>query len=115
MKEFTFSAYCTYGKGDSGESWIDVELTDEEAEQLIKYGTQADIYYKGFDECKELKELYDRIYALAVDQMTVELREFGDLDDKYANNPNWKVDDAYHCGVNFPDEFEDMLVDEEEE
>lgn len=113
MKEFTFTAYCAYGKGDSGESWIDVELTDEEAEMLIKYGTQADTYYNGFYGCEELKELYDKIYALAVDQMTEELRDFGDLDDEYANNPNWKVDDTYHCGVNFPDEFEDMLVDEE--
>jgi hypothetical protein len=115
MKEFTFTAYCTFGKGDSGESWIDVELTDEEAEMLIKYGTQAEVYYNGFYECKELKELYDKIYALAVEQMTEEMRDFGDLDDEYVNNPNWKVDDTYHCGVNFPSEFEDMLVDEEEE
>jgi hypothetical protein len=114
MKEFTFAAYCTFGKGDSGESWIDVELTDEEAEVLIKYGTQADIYYNGFDECEELKELYDKIYAIAVEQMTDELRELGDLDDEYANIPNWKVDDTYQCGVNFPGEFEYMLVDKEE-
>lgn len=113
MKEFTFSVYCRYGKGDSGESWIDVELTDEEAETLIKYGTQADTYYNGFDTCEELKELYDKIYALAVKQMTDELREFGDLDDEYADNPNWKADSIYPCGVSFPEEFEDMLTEEE--
>ena len=38
MKEFTFVAYCSYGKGDSGETWIDVELTDEEAEEKILDG-----------------------------------------------------------------------------
>lgn len=48
MKKFTFTAYCTLGKGDSGESWIDVELTDDEAERLEKYGTQPDIYYNEF-------------------------------------------------------------------
>ena len=32
MKEYTFSAWCNYGKGDFGESWIDVDLTDEEVE-----------------------------------------------------------------------------------
>ena len=113
MKEFTFTAYCTYGKGDSVESWIDVELTDEEAERLIEYGTQAEVYYNGFYECEELRDIYDKIYALAVEQMTEELRE-GDLDEEYADNPNWKVDDTYQCGVNFPDEFEDMLDEEEE-
>lgn len=112
MKEYTFTAYCTFGKGDSGESWIDVELTDEEAEKLIKFGTQPDIYYNGFSICKELEDLYQRIYALAVDQMTEEMRDFGDLEEKYANDPNWKVDDLYPCGVNFPTEFEDILEED---
>lgn len=113
MKEFTFTAYCTYGKGDSGESWIDVDLTDEEAERLVKFGTQSDIYYNGFSRCKELEDLYKRIYNLAVNQMTEEMRDFGDLEEKYANDPNWKVDDLYPCGVNFPFEFEDLLVEDE--
>jgi hypothetical protein len=113
MKKFTFTAYCTFGKGDSGESWVDVELTDEEAERLIKYGTQPDIYYNEFSRCKELEDLYKKIYTIAVDQMTEEMKDFGDLDEKYANDPNWKVDDLYACGVNFPSEFEEMWVEEE--
>jgi hypothetical protein len=44
--------------------------------------------------------------------MTEEMKDFGDLDEKYASDPNWKVDDLYACGVNFPNEFEDMLDDE---
>lgn len=111
MKEFTFAAWCRYGKGDSGESWVDVELTDEEAELLIKYGTQAEIYYNEFSECAELKDLYEKIYAIAVKQMTEEIKEFGDLDG--TDDPDWKVDDVYQCGVNFPSEFEDMLTEEE--
>lgn len=113
MKEFTFTAWCSFGKGDSGESWIDVELTDEEAKLLIKFGTQAEIYYGGFSRCEELKDLYQKVYTLAVEQMTEELKEFGDLDDKYRSDPNWKVDDLYPCGVNFPSEFEDLLTEEE--
>lgn len=111
MKEFTFTAYCTFGKGDSGETEVEVELTDEEAERLIKYGTQPDIYYDGFSRCKELENLYQRIYALAVDQMTEEMRDFGD--DDHSDDPDWQVDDTYACGVNFPAEFEDMLIEEE--
>lgn len=113
MKEFTFIAYCTYGRGDSGESWVDVELTEKEAKKLIKYGTNPDIYYNDFENCEELKDIYDKVYAIAVEQMTDELRDFGHLDDMYADDPNWKVDDTYHCGVNFPEEFEDMLEEEE--
>lgn len=111
MKEFTFIAYCSFGKGDSGETEVEVELTDEEAERLIKYGTQPDIYYDGFSRCKELEDLYQRIYALAVDQMTEEMRDFGD--DDRIDDPDWQVDDTYACGVNFPAEFEDMLIEEE--
>lgn len=113
MKEFTFIAYCTYGKGDSGESYVDVELTEKEAKKLIKYGTNPDVYYNDFENCEELKDIYDKVYAIAVEQMTDELRDYGDLDDEYADDPNWKVDDTYHCGVNFPEEFVDMLEEDE--
>jgi hypothetical protein len=111
MKEFTFTAYCTFGKGDSGETEVDVELTDEEAERLIKFGTRSDIYYNGFSRCRELEDLYKKIYALAVKQMTQEMIDFGDED--HSDDPNWQVDDDYACGVNFPSEFEDMLPEEE--
>ena len=110
MKNFTFTAYCTFGKGDSGETEVEVELTDEEAERLIKFGTQPDIYYGGFSRCEELKDLYKRIYNLAVDQMTEETRDFGD--DDHALDPDWKVDRTYACGVNFPNEFEELLLEE---
>lgn len=112
MKEFTFPAWCNYGPGDTGESWVDVELTDEEAEVLTKYGTQPDVYYNEFYRCEELKDLYHKIYTIAIEQMTQEMREFGDLEEKYANDPNWKVEGLYQCGVNFPSEFEDMLAEE---
>lgn len=112
MKEYTFIAYCSFGKGDSGESWVAVELTDAENERLIKFGTQPDIYYNGFSRCKELSDLYKKIYDIAIEQMTEEMRDFGDLEEKYANDPNWKVDDLYPCGVNFPAEFEALLSED---
>jgi hypothetical protein len=43
--------------------------------------------------------------------MTEETRDFGD--EEYASDPNWEVDDTYACGVEFPSEFEDMLVEED--
>ena len=116
MKEFTFTAWCRFGKGDSGETLIDVELTDEEAERLIMYGTQPEIYYNEFYLCEELKDLYKKLYAIAVEQITEELRDGGDwIDEDDKNNPDWKADDTYACGVSFPYEFEDMLIEEGEE
>lgn len=117
MKEFTFTSYCIFGKGDSSETYLDVELTDEEAERLIKFGTQADIYYGEFSQCKELRDIYDRIYSIAVAQITEELRDSLEqgltwIDQDEASNPKWKADDKYACGVMFPFEFEEMLQDE---
>ena len=110
MREFTFTAWCRYGKGDSGESWIDVELTDQEAERLFHYGTKAEIFYNGFDQCEELKDLYQRIYKLSVDQMTQEVKDASCLGDLY--KPEWRIDDTYQCGVNFPNSFEYCLTEE---
>ena len=113
MRDFTFVAWCSYGRGDSGESWVDVVLTDEEAERLIHFGTQPDIYWNGFNRCKELADLYKKIYAIAVAQMTEEVRDGGWLTDECADDPEWKIDDRYPCGVNFPQEFSKLLPDDE--
>ena len=115
MKEYTFGVWCSFGKGDSGETFIDVELSDEEAELLEHWGTQSEVFYDGFSRCEELSELYDKLYKIAVEQVTDELRDFGDwVDEEDKANPDWRADDLYSIGVNFPDEFEERLDDEEE-
>lgn len=110
MKAYTFIAYCTFGRCYSGETEVDVELTDEESERLEYYGKQADLYYNGFERCEQLEDIYKKIYDIAVNRMTQEMIDFGDED--HSDNPNWQVDDLYHCGVNFPTEFEDLLPEE---
>lgn len=109
MQEFTFPAWASFGKGDGGETSVEVELTDGEAKRLVFYGTQADIFYEGFSKCTELEDLYARIYSIAIEQMTDEMREFGDSDDEEINDPNWKVNNTYACGVEFPYEFEEII------
>lgn len=112
MKDFTFIAWCRFGKCDSAGTEVEVELTDEEAERLISYGTKADIYYNDFSNCKELKDIYKKVYSIAIDQMTEEMRD-GDLYKDEISDPNWKVDHTFVCGVEFPFEFEDMLIEED--
>ena len=113
MKEFTFMVCCDFCDGYVAETSIDVELTDKEAKRLIKYGTQYETYYDEFSRCEELQDIYKKVYDAAIKQMTKEIREFKNLDDECANDPNWKLDDFYPCSVAFPSEFE-LMLDEEE-
>lgn len=104
MKEYTFIAWCSEY---SEETEVGVELTNKEAKLLEKYGKQSDYYWDGFENCEPLAEIYQKVYEIAVEQMTEEIREWGDDDN--AEDPNWRADNTYVCGVNFPAEFEDEL------
>ena len=114
MKEFTFPAWVEFGRNDYGETWVNVSLTDEEAERLIKFGTRSEIYYNGFSQCEELQDICNKVYTTAVGQITEELRDCEDwVDEDEANNPNWRADHKFACGVKFPENFKDMLEEEE--
>ena len=109
MKEFTFPVVCSFGKGDSGDTYVTVELTDEEADRIIQYCAQPDNYYSDFSDSEELADLYHKIYELGVDQCTDELRENGDwLDEEDIEDPDWRADDLYSIWVNFPEEITEM-------
>lgn len=111
MKKYTFSA--TTDLGGDGETFFDVELTEEESALLEEYGKKSSVYYDGFSECKELKELYNRVYKIAVDILTEELREYEEFEDD-EESEDWQADDTYAVEVLFPSEFEDMLIDDED-
>ena len=116
MKEFTFPAWVEFGRNDYGETWVSVELTDEEAERLVKFGTIKEKYYDGFSSCCETQDIFEKVYAAAVDQITEELRDCEDfVDEDDANDPNWRADHKFSCGVKFPEEFKDMLIEEGEQ
>lgn len=116
MKEFTFVAWCEYGKNDVGESLVTVELTDEEAERLVFYGTKSAVYHAGFENCKELEDVYNHAYDEIIIKLTEEFIEFGLIDEDDEDfSEDWQVDETYQCGVNFPKEFKKMLTDSDEE
>jgi hypothetical protein len=102
MKEFTFPAWCQYGKGDVGESEITVDLNDEDAELLEKYASDPDVYYDGFDACLELSFLYDLIFKLADEQITEEIKS-GEI---WEFEEGETASDVYPIGIEFPLEFE---------
>ena len=102
MKEYTF--FATTDIGD-GETYIDVTLTDEEAELLEKYGKKSSVYYD-FCGCEELAEIYNKVYEKAVDVLTEELLEYEEDAEE-----DWRADYTYSIQIHLPSEFEDDLED----
>lgn len=110
MQEYCFIGCTTYSDETTE---VLVELTDEESERLEEYGKKASVFYDGFENCEELTEIYEKIYKVAVQQMTEEVREYGEDDN--CEDPDWKIDDTYACWVNFPSEWEEELEEDEED
>lgn len=102
----TYEFYATTDLGGDGETYFDVELTDEESALLEEYGKKSSVYYDGFSECEELSEIYNKVYEEAVDVLTEELLEYEeDADD------DWRADDTYSIHIHLPSEFENDLED----
>ena len=101
----TYEFYATTDLGGDGETYFDVELTDEESALLEKYGKKSSVYYD-FCECEELSEIYNKVYEEAVQVLTEELLEYEeDADD------DWRADDTYSIHIHLPSEFENDLED----
>ena len=105
MKSYEFPAWCRFGKGDSGESIVEYELTDEEAARLEAAAADEEIYYAGFSESADLADIYKKVYAAAVFQITDELMDSDFLED-LDRDKDWKADDTFAIGVEFPTELE---------
>lgn len=114
MKDFIFPAWCKSGKFCSGETFVEVSLTDEEAERLVRFGTDPEVLYsyRGFYKCRDLHDIYDKVYEQAVIEITQDQKSWMSEDDEeeaeILNDPNWRADDMYEIGVDFPREFEKM-------
>jgi hypothetical protein len=105
MKEFTFRAWCSAG----GDTYVCYELTDEEAERLLKFGTDPNVI--SFSRCGELADIYSKVYMAAVEQITEEMREWGSEDEdenEAMQDPAWSAETWYNIGVGFPKEFYDL-------
>lgn len=88
----TFDYWLSFGKGDSGEAYIDVEITEEEYAKL----KEAEDSGEEFNECAEVADIYSHVYKAAEEDATCTLRAEGLLkDDESAS-------DLYPIGVNYP-------------
>lgn len=98
--EYSFECWCNFGGCHSGDSYIEMEVTEEEFERLETARKSG----KSFYECKEVADLYERAYELADEDATDSLI-MADIIEK-----GQKASDLYSIGVDF-----DRYYDEEDE
>ena len=65
----TFDYSLSYGKGDSGESYVEMEVTEEEYERLQEAQTSGE----EFEDCELVADIYNRVYELADEEATDDL------------------------------------------
>ena len=95
-----FDYWLSYGKGDCGEGYLEMEITDEEYQRLKKAFLSGEEFYM----CEDVEDIYDRAYTIANKDATSELIAEGILE------KGKEADDLYPIEVNYPfsdDEFED--------
>ena len=89
----TFDCWCNFGKGNSGDSFVEVEITEEEYERL----REAEASGEDFDECEAVADIYERVYAIAEEEATEDLINADILED------GEEAGDMYYIGINYPD------------
>ena len=110
-----------YGKLDASDWEEDIELTDEEYERLIEAIKNAITEgEEDFFACKEVEDIYYKVYDQVVDIATENMREFDPeviqdyLEEEGEEEENFRADDIYPIDVYFPRDLYDQLLEESE-
>lgn len=106
MESYQFNAWVVFGKLDTGETEVWVDLTEEEIARLEKLRKTPYDERDSFDSCEYVSDIYQKVYDAAVEQITCELRENSDPGEY---EEDWKADDTYMVNVDVP------WVDEDDE
>ena len=120
MKAVWFECYISYGKCDSNSWDEEIDLTCEEYERLVEVMKNAiEEGIEDFYECEEVADIYDKVYEIVVERATENILEFDPeaveeyLEDEETDE--WRADDIYPIGVNFPRALYDQLMEEYED
>ena len=88
----TFDYSISFGRGDGAESYIEMDITTEEYERIQtakKSGTD-------FSNCEFVADIYERLYELADEDATQDLRDAEYLDE------DQKASELYSIVVEYP-------------
>lgn len=112
--KYHFGAWVGFGKGDSGETEFDLELTNEEFERMETLRKTPADDREEFCHCVSLRDIYDKAYEAAVSLLTLEQIEYGEYEPDWDGDEEgrpWQVDDTFTVTVTVPWQWDD---DEEE-
>jgi hypothetical protein len=90
----TFEYWISFGKGDYGESSIELEITEEEYARLQEAQESGEEFY----DCESVEDIYNRAYELAEEDATNDLIAEGILDE------GRRASESYPIEVCFPEE-----------
>lgn len=96
-----FDYSVRFGGDDAGESFIEMELTEEEYERI----QEAKESGEDFAECESVADIYERAYELAEEDATIDLIEAGWLDE------GRRASESYPIEVYFESEDDDDDLD----
>lgn len=109
MREFFIDAYCKCENHVFSGYTIRVVLSETEAQRLISIGSNPKTYYRRFYRCEELKDIYDKIYKDAVEEMTALYRSLSTTDKSCIRSEDWSIDKSFECWIEFPKEIEKLI------
>lgn len=99
-----FDVLVRFGRDDAGESFIDMELTEEEYERI----QEAKESGEDFAECESVADIYERACEIADEVVSEELREAGWLEEGQT------ASELYPVEVYFESEDDDDDLDTED-
>lgn len=97
--KYTFSAWVSFGKGDSGETEFEIDLTQEEFDRMEGLRNMDPDTRPFFDDCPHLSDIYEKAYKAAVAQITKEQVEAGFHEACDEDGEPWEADMLYPIGV----------------
>lgn len=92
----TLNYSISFGRGDGAESYIEMEVTEEEYARL----QAAQESGEDFEDCEDVADLYERAYELADEDATQDL-----LDADYLEEGE-KASELYGITLEFPEDEE---------
>ena len=75
------------------------QISDEEYERLKKI-SDLDI---PFSDIKEVKDVYERLYTIVIEEETQRLLEDDEIAEKYGDIDGWSAEELYEYGIYMPD------------
>ena len=79
-----FNYSISFGRGDGADSWVEMEITEEENERLQKAQESGE----DFEDCELVADIYERVYELADEDATEDLRNAEYLEEDETNKEN---------------------------